>query len=120
MKVTYSKILSAKESLGKLLDKPLPMKEAVSLARLIKKLNDELEVFNDKQKELFERYGRPDAELGKYVIDKENQLVFSSQFEDLVNVEFDIDSEKVCIESDIEIEASVVMATDDFIVFKTE
>ncbi|MCM1364965.1 MAG: hypothetical protein NC122_07095 [Faecalibacterium sp.] len=119
MKVTYNQILSAREALGKLSDKPLPMKEAVSLARMIKKLNGELEVFNEKQKELFEKYGKPD-EIGGYMIEEENQLEFSSHFEQLLSVEFEIDAERVHVQSNIDIEASVVLATEAFVEFETE
>lgn len=119
MKVTYNQILSAREALGKLSDKPLPMKEAVSLARLIKKLNGELEVFNGKQRELFEKYGKAD-ENGGYRIEEENQAAFSSQLQELLDVEIDVDVQKVCIEKEIDIEAAVVLSAEDFVEFKTE
>ncbi|MCM1545315.1 MAG: hypothetical protein NC110_08460 [Ruminococcus sp.] len=118
MKVTYDQILAAREALGKLSDKALPMKEAVSLARLIKKLNSELEVFNDKQKELFEKYGKAD-ENGGYMIEKEKQKAFAEKLKELLEVDIDIDADKVIIEKEIEIEASIVLSTEGFVEFKT-
>ena len=119
MKATYNQILSAREALAKLSDKALPIKESVHLARLIKKLNSELEVFNDKQGQLFKKYGNPDDE-GVYTIEQKNHAAFEAELKQLLDVEFDLGCDKVHIASNIDIEASVIIATESFIEFITE
>lgn len=118
MKATYKQIVSSIESLGKLSKKELPMREAIALARLIKKLNGELEVFNDKQRELFKKYGTED-ESGGFKIEKECQADFSKEFDELLNVEIDIDAEKAVIEKEIDVEAAIIIDTENFVEFKT-
>lgn len=119
MTVTYNEILKAAQALKKLAQKELNIKTAVNLARLIKKLDGELEVFNDKYRELLEKYGKENDE-GGYSIPKEKQKEFSENLTQLINVEIEIDGGKINIEDDIKIEPAIILDAESFVEFKTE
>lgn len=118
MKVTYSDILDAKPALECLAKKELKMSEAIALARLIKTLNAELEVFFDKQKELCDKYGTFDEKTGNFTPHEKDKGLFLQKHKELLHVEFEADISKVKIHSDIGIEAATILATDKFVEFE--
>lgn len=101
MKTTYKQIIEAKGGLAKLLDKQLKPSEAIALARLVKKLNAELELFGEQQK--------------KIVLDKGKDT--EKRLAELLAVAVDIDSDKAVLTVN-EIDAGTILATEPFVEIK--
>lgn len=114
MKVTYGEILEAKPALEILAKKELKTAEAISLARLIKVLNSELEVFFQKQRELCEKCGKFD-ENGVFTPDEETRELFLKKHAELLGTAFEADITRAEIHSDIAVEAATVIGTEMFV-----
>ena len=121
MKVKYSEIISAKPALETLSKKDLTVKEAVALARLIKRLNSELEIFGQKQKEFCEKYGTLSEDGTQYRFDDlEKRASFEKSMAELLAFEIDFEEEKIRLKSDIKLPAADVIALEAFISFESE
>ena len=72
MTVKFKDILDAEKALGKLSQERLPVRQSVALARLIKKLNEELQIFNDQREKLLIQYGEYKENEGGYLVPKES------------------------------------------------
>jgi hypothetical protein len=117
MKVTIEKVLDAKESMGKLLQKDLPIKSSFKLSRLVKKLNEELEVFNEKRKDLFKKFGK-ELEDGRYHLGEEVAEDYNNNLKELLSVEIEIDFEPLKVDQlgeNITISTTDLMQLDGFI-----
>lgn len=115
MKVTYGEILEAKTALEILAKKELKTAEAIGLARLIKALNSELEVFFQKQRELCEKYGEFDEKSGSFKPFEESREPFFEKHAELLGTAFDADITRAEIHSDIAVEAATVLGTEKFV-----
>ena len=104
MKVTYKEILAAAGPLGKLMDRQLPVREAIELARLAKKLNEELALLREQQARILNHAAEP----------TKKQL---QQLEELLELEVELDAEPVEVTVD-EIDAGTVLATEAFLVIR--
>lgn len=92
MKLTLKELLQNVESLGKLLNKELPVKTAYRLGKLSKALQSELDQFNLTRNNLIKKYGK--EKDGQYQIDpddKEALEKFNKEIEELLSVEINID-----------------------------
>lgn len=93
MKLTLKELLQNVESLGKLLNKELPVKTAYRLGRLSKVLQSELEQFNLTRNNLIKKYGK--EKDGQYQIDPDDKVVmekFNEEIEQLLEIEINIDA----------------------------
>lgn len=93
MKATLKDILQNVESLGKLLNKELPVKTAYRLGRLSKALQSELDQFNITRNNLIKKYGK--EKEGQYQIDPEDKEAmekFNKEIEELLAIEIHIDA----------------------------
>ena len=115
MKITYGNILEAKPALESLAQKELEMSEAIALARLIRTLSTELEVFFEKQQKMCEKYGRVDENSGIFTPFEEKKELFAKEHKELLETEFDADIAVVKIHSNIVIEAATILLTEKFI-----
>ena len=118
MKVTYNDIIRASGALKKLSEKELPIKQAIALSRLVKKLNGEIEIFSQEQRQLVEKYGIINQETGDFKIPVSKQKEYSDKMTELLTFQVEIETEKVEINSLDNIEAAVIMDTELFIDFK--
>ena len=116
MKFTYAQIKDINPALIKLSKLDLKAVEAVKLARLINKFKTELTPFEETEFNLCSKYGDP-SKTGGYSIRPENYIVFSKEYQELLNSEIDIDTDKIEIKSDIQIDASSVLALSDVVEF---
>lgn len=119
MKLTYERINGSLPALEKLSKLELKAAEAVKLARLIGKVEDELKPLSKTQKSLLIKYGE-EVENGAYKIKPENYDIFSKEYRELLETEVEIDSEAVEIKSDISIDASSVLALGEMVTFGGE
>ena len=117
MKVTYNDIIRASSSMKKLIEKELPVKSAIALSRLIKKMNEEIEIFYEEQRKIVEKYGVINPETGAYKIREENQKDYADKMTELFALEVEIDGGKIEIDGLGNIEASVILDTEPFVEF---
>lgn len=122
MKVKFSDILSANESLTKLSQERLPVSESLTLARLIKKLNDEMSFFNGQREKLLIQYAEKSDDEGGYLVPKENITQFKKDFDELLNSEVETETEKIKItlQKDSRIEPATVLGCEIFCEFEEE
>lgn len=92
MKITLKELLQIADSLGKLLNKELPVKTAYRLGRLSKALQSEFDQFNLTRNNLIKKYGT--EKNGQYQIDpqdKESLEKFNKDIEELIAVDVKLD-----------------------------
>lgn len=120
MTVKFSDILNADKAFGKLSEERLPVKQSVGLARLVKKLNSEMEIFNEQREMLLSRYGEYKAEMGGYEIPKENLEAFRKDFNTLLDSEVELEGErlKIVLPEESTIEAAVILGCEKFCEFE--
>lgn len=116
MKLTYEKINNITPALTKLSKLDLKAVEAVKLARLLGKVKAELNPLEETQRNLWIKYGE-EIKNGEYKIKPENYTLFSKEYQELLESEIDIDTEKIVIKSDIQIDAASVLALSDIVEF---
>ncbi|MFZ5986929.1 MAG: hypothetical protein ACOYWZ_07380 [Bacillota bacterium] len=120
MKLTLKEILQNVESLGKLLNKELPVKTAYRLGRLSKALQSELDQFNLTRNNLIKKYGK--EKDGQYQIDPEDKISiekFSKEIDELLAIEINIDAyDPISIDDLGEIKLSAIDMNNLSIFFK--
>lgn len=93
MKLTLKELLQNVESLGKLLNKELPVKTAYRLGKLSKALQSELNQFNLTRNNLIKKYGK--EKDGQYQIDPEDKDAmekFNKEIDELLALEISVDA----------------------------
>lgn len=118
MKVKYGEMISANEPLSLLAEKELSIKEAVGIARIIQALRNEFVIYQDKHKELLDKYGKP-TDDGKYTFnDEEAMKSFNADYAELLDFEVDLAVDSVKWTSDIQMNAKTILLIDKFIDFE--
>ena len=121
IKTTIEKILNSQEALNKLADKPLPVKISYRLAKVVKTVGTELELYESERKKLLEKYGTPDNENKYYNIPKDKAEMFNTEFTQLLNTETELSAEKIDLSGeDVKLTAKEFIALEPFIVFGEE
>lgn len=118
IKVTYNDILRASSSMKKLIERELPVRQAIALSRLIKKLNAEIEIFDGEQRKIVSKYAIVNQGTGESRIPESKQKDYNDAMTDLLGLSVEIDSEKIEIDGLENIEASVILNTEPFVDFK--
>lgn len=118
IKVTYNDILRASSSMKKLIERELPVRQAIALSRLIKKVNAEIEIFDGEQRKIVNKYAIVNQETGESRIPEAKQKDYNDAMTDLLGLSVEIDSEKIEIDGLENIEASVILNTEPFVEFK--
>ena len=106
MKITIRKILNDTNSLAVISQKQLPIKVSYAIAKNIKKLESELDIYNKERQKLIDKYCIKDEE-GNNVIDENNNLKiadehidnWNKEINDLMDIEVDIDIHKFNLDS---------------------
>lgn len=107
MKTTFKEILTAKGGMQKLMELKLKPAQAIALARLVKKLDEELTLFQKEQLKL----KRPDPD------NLEESQLYEKELEELLDVTVEIDGDKVTL-TVREIDAHTVLSTEPFVTFE--
>lgn len=119
MKVKFSDILEANGALSRLTQERLPVGQSVSLARLVKKLNDEMTLFNEQREKLCMQYGEFREDEGGYEILKDKLPEFRRDFDELMASEVGVpDKIKITLQKDSTIEAAVLLGCEVFCEFE--
>lgn len=116
MKITLGELLNGKPALEKLVNLEISIKTAYKLSRIINKLNNELQNFEDQRQKLVSKYGEPE-ENGNVIVTQENMEAFSNELNELINLEIELAYEPVSLEElgDVKMRASELMLIDKFV-----
>lgn len=118
MKLLMQDIFLVKDPLTKLIQKDMPIKCAVKLKRLVKKLEEELKIFDEARMDLFKKYGE-EQEDQKIMVKEENAPEFNKEFNDLASIEIEVDFEPISVEDfgdKVDISANDLISLEKIIV----
>ena len=91
------------ETIGKIhKSDQLSVMDAYRINRLVKKLNELNEEFSELKKKIFAQHGTPGKEEGTVEISAENREIFASEYNDLISIEHDLETEKLSFPNKIE------------------
>lgn len=116
MKVTNGEVFVCKEALQHLIDRDdIPIKYAMPLIRMAKKLGDEYNLIDDKRIRLIRKYGEEKDD--KLIVDQEGPKwgKFIEEFNELMDLAIDINIEKVKVPSAIVIPNKDLLYLEPFL-----
>ena len=91
------------ETIGKIhKSDQLSVMDAYRINRLVKKLNELNTVYSELKKGLLDQFGTPGEEEGQFKVERDNQEPFRKEMNDLINIEHDLETEKLAFPSKIE------------------
>ena len=91
------------ETIGKIHSSDqLSVMDAYRINRLVKKLNELITEYDELKKKIFTQYGTPGEEEGTVVIEAENREAFAGEYNDLVDIEHDLETEMLAFPSKLE------------------
>lgn len=112
MNIKLIQILSARDTLSRLGEQTLPVKQSYRLAKLIKAINSEMGVYEGERIKLCEKYGTLSEDKTKYDIhDTEG---FNSDSEELLNQEIELEAKPIDING-LELTAQDIIKIEPFI-----
>lgn len=114
MKTTIEKILDVRETLSRLAEKALPVKQSYRLAKLVKAVNNELSIYEGERIKLCEKYGTLDKDNGVYKFEGENREKFNADINVLLSQEVELDVKPIDI-SNLELSAQDIINIEPFI-----
>jgi len=126
MKVKYFDILNSIDTFKKILEKELPIKTSIEISKLIKKLEEEIEIFNENLKRIEEKYVPKDENGNVIYIDEEKGTYRPTdpekrmkEINELYELEVEIPIEKIKIKIDdnFKISPKDIMLLREFIDF---
>jgi len=91
------------DSLNKLIDKEISIKTSYKLSKLTKRLIDEHSIYEKNRMKLINKYAEKDAD-NNIIINKEdnsttvigeNKINFNKEFTELINIEMELEFEKI-------------------------
>ncbi len=124
IEVTLRQIVDSAETMRELSNKPLKGRIAYRIARLLRELDKEFSLFNEKRTDLVKEYVIKDEngelktdENGDLVLDKERIQEFYTAINDLLNTQVSINAEKVDLVDleSIEFTPAQIMLLEPFI-----
>jgi hypothetical protein len=80
----------------------LSVMEAYRINRLVKKLNELNKEYDEIKRKILSQYGTPGEKEGTFSIESENKAAFSTEYNDLVAIEHDLEMEMLTFPSKIE------------------
>ena len=91
------------ETIGKIhRSDQLSVMDAYRINRLVRKLTELNEEFQELKKKITDQYGTLNEEEGTVVISKENREEFNTEYNELINIEHDLEIEKLNFPKKIE------------------
>ncbi|MDY3089239.1 MAG: hypothetical protein SOW51_08510 [Oscillospiraceae bacterium] len=112
MNIKLIQILSARDTLSRLGERTLPVKQSYRLAKLIKAINNEMGVYEGERIKLCEKYGTLSEDKTKY--DIHDMEGFSRDSEELLNQEIELEAKPIDI-SGLELTAQDIIKIEPFI-----
>ena len=80
----------------------LSVMEAYRINRLVKKLNELNIEYDEIKKKIYSQYGKPGKEEGTITIESENREAFVTEYNDLLDIEHDLETEMLAFPSKLE------------------
>ena len=91
------------ETIGKIhKSDQLSVMDAYRINRLVKKLNELNTEYSELKKKLLDQFGTPGEEEGQFKIEGDQQELFIKEFNDLLNIEHDLETETLAFPSKLE------------------
>ena len=91
------------ETIGKIhTSDQLSVMDAYRINRLVKKLNELNEEYNELKQKIFTQYGTPGETEGTVEIGQENREAFTAEYNDLIAIEHDLETEMLTFPSKLE------------------
>jgi hypothetical protein len=91
------------ETIGKIHQSDqLSVMDAYRINRLVKKLNELNTEYDELKKKILIQYGTPGKEEGTTEIGSENREAFTTEYNDLVDIEHDLETEMLAFPSKLE------------------
>ena len=91
------------ETIGKIHSSDqLSVMDAYRINRLVKKLNELNTEYDELKKKILVQYGTPGEEEGTFIIESENKEAFAGEYNDLLGIEHDLETEMLVFPSKIE------------------
>ena len=91
------------ETIGKIhKSDQLSVMDAYRINRLVKKLNELNEEYNELKKKIFTQYGTPGEEEGTFQVGPENREAFAGEYNDLIGIEHDLETVMLVFPSKLE------------------
>ena len=91
------------ETIGKIHQSDqLSVMDAYRINRLVKKLNELNTEYRELKNKLLEQFGTPGEEEGQFEIENENKEPFMKEFQELLSIEHDLETEKLAFPSKLE------------------
>jgi hypothetical protein len=125
MQIKYSQLTNIINSIKKLSSKELPIQTSIKLAKLLKQLNLENEIFTNEYRKLFDKYAEKD-EKGNIKFENNNAIAlkketieeFKIKYNELMDYSFNVDFSPISISElkDIQISADDLIALEGFVV----
>lgn len=106
MKVVLKEILEGQEVLQKLSQQPLPGRAAFQIGRLLKKLEEILNSYNDVRLKLVEKYAKR-KEDGEFDLNEKNEYQFTAE-----NMQAYVNELNTMIADEVEVEANPINFKD--------
>ncbi len=114
MKITINQFLKADNTLARLAGQPLPVKQSYRLARLIKAISNEIQIYDGERIKLCEKYGTLNKDKNIYEFDENNREKFDADIRVLQGQTIDLDVKPIDI-SDLELSAQDIINIEPFI-----
>lgn len=114
MKIKLSDIVNGVVSINALQEIKLPVKISYRLKRLVDRLTPILKNYDEQRNELIKKLGEKDEEKDTWNVKKENLTEFYAELQKVLEIEEDIEWEKIKIDElgDVKIEPKLLL---DFI-----
>ena len=80
----------------------LSVMDAYRINRLVKKLNELNTEYDELKKKIFTQYGTPGETEGTYEVGSENREAFAGEYNDLISIEHDLETEMLTFPSKLE------------------
>ena len=91
------------ETIGKIhKSDQLSVMDAYRINRLVKKLNELNTEYDELKNKIFTQYGTPGENEGTYEIGPENREAFAGEYNDLISIEHDLETEMLVFPSKLE------------------
>lgn len=119
--VTLGEMVNAENALNKLGDTDLAVASSFKLAKILKRVAEELEFMSIQRKKILDKYGKPDADNKYYEIPKDKQSEAIEKLNELMSVAIDIPIERISLsEEKIKLTAKEFLALEPFVTFEEE
>ena len=94
MKIKVLELVNMKPSLQKLIAQDLPIKTAFKISKIIKVLDPEYAIFEENKTKIFKKYG--EEQIDRTIrIKPENMEVFTTEFNELLGIELEVNVEQI-------------------------